>query len=211
MLFPSTLVISSDIATLTKYLDAITHELGHYPLTNNPDVFLLNNPEDYTIENIRRIRNFLSQNPYSHSSKMVIIPKANLLNPESQNTLLKNLEEPGPNNYFVLATNIPAALLPTIISRCHLIRLNQNTTHTTTKSLLFPSDVPSALSMSDTLPKNKDDLLSYFEDQLLVFQQLLIESPSKETTKIITKLIKTIQMVKANVEPRAAIDFLLLS
>jgi DNA polymerase-3 subunit delta' len=208
MLFPSTLVICQDQAVLNKYLDAITRELGHYPITNDPDIFLVS---EYTVENIRTIKNFLSRSPYSHTSKLVIIPQAELLNLESQNTLLKDLEEPGKDNYFIVATSIAASLLPTIISRCHQIHLNEGNTKIISKPITFPTNITSALETSDTFPKNKDELLLYLNDQLQIFQQMLVKDPSDQNIKTITKLIKTVQMVKANVEPRAAVDFLMLS
>ena len=56
--------------------------------------------------------------PYHGHAKVFIIDEAELLGNEAQNLLLKTLEEPPPNTYFILVTTRPDSLLPTIRSRC---------------------------------------------------------------------------------------------
>jgi len=204
MLFPSTLFISRSPVAIEPYLK----KLGHLSIENNPDILVIN---DYTVENIRSINKFLSQKPYSHSSKIIYIPDCHLLNLESQNTLLKNLEEPGVNSYFILTTHRPAALLPTIISRCHRIRLSPVVSLNTDKPLPFSGSISEKLLLSETLAADKTKILSVVEGQLLIFQKLLVENPDPETAYIIKKIIKAIQMLNANVDPKAAVDFLLIS
>ncbi len=60
--------------------------------------------------------------PYHGHAKVFIIDEAELLGPEAQNLLLKTLEEPPPNTYFILVTTRPDSLLPTIHSRCQPVR-----------------------------------------------------------------------------------------
>jgi DNA polymerase III subunit delta' len=43
--------------------------------------------------------------------------------PEAMNAFLKNLEEPQPNVYFILTANSLKSVLPTISSRCQIIRI----------------------------------------------------------------------------------------
>jgi DNA polymerase-3 subunit delta' len=45
------------------------------------------------------------------------------MNPSSANSLLKSLEEPPPTTHFALVSSAPQALLPTIRSRCQILRL----------------------------------------------------------------------------------------
>lgn len=54
--------------------------------------------------------------------KVFIIDEAELLAWESQNALLKALEEPPARTYLILITTRPDRLLPTIRSRCHHVR-----------------------------------------------------------------------------------------
>jgi DNA polymerase-3 subunit delta' len=54
--------------------------------------------------------------------KFFLIEEAELMNPHAQNALLKTLEEPDGRTLIVLVTDQPHALLPTIRSRCQIIR-----------------------------------------------------------------------------------------
>jgi DNA polymerase III delta' subunit len=54
--------------------------------------------------------------------KAFVIEEAELMNPTAQNSLLKTLEEPAGRTVIVLLTDQPGALLPTIRSRCQVIR-----------------------------------------------------------------------------------------
>jgi len=202
--FPSTLFISPAPIQIEPYLS----ELDHQSLVNNPDIFIVS---DYSIENIRTIKKFLSQKPFSHQSKIIYIPAADQLNFESQNTLLKNLEEPGDNNYFFLTTTKPQALLPTVISRCHQIRLISVSPGSDYVPLSFSGSLSQKLTLTESLVKDKNTVITYLEAQLSIYHHQLITSPSPENSQIITKLLKAIRMINANVDPKSTIDFLLLS
>ena len=54
--------------------------------------------------------------------KIAIIDDADFLNAEGANCLLKTLEEPPPRSTLILIGTSPAKQLPTIRSRCQLIR-----------------------------------------------------------------------------------------
>ena len=70
------------------------------------------------ISSIREINKFLSYNYDDIKYRVIIIDHAHLMNQESQNALLKNLEEPPQGVIFILLTSAVNRLLPTIISRC---------------------------------------------------------------------------------------------
>src|SRR5204863_7508786 len=54
--------------------------------------------------------------------KVFLVEEAELMNPFAQNALLKTLEEPYGRTLTILLTDHPAALLPTIRSRCQTVR-----------------------------------------------------------------------------------------
>ncbi len=58
------------------------------------------------------------------TARVVLVDALDDLTDEAANTLLKTLEEPRPNIYFVLVCHQLTAALPTIRSRCRLVRLN---------------------------------------------------------------------------------------
>jgi DNA polymerase-3 subunit delta' len=64
--------------------------------------------------------------PFEAASTFFIFPQADVsfpvFQPEAANALLKTLEEPRPNVHFILTSERPDSLLPTIRSRCQRIR-----------------------------------------------------------------------------------------
>ncbi|WP_457621766.1 DNA polymerase III subunit [Persephonella sp.] len=78
------------------------------------------NEKEIKIDQIRDIINFLKLK--TKNGKVVIIEKAEKMNRESSNALLKTLEEPPENTLIILTTSNQNALLPTIVSRCQKIK-----------------------------------------------------------------------------------------
>jgi DNA polymerase-3 subunit delta' len=60
--------------------------------------------------------------PFEATRRVFVIAEADRMNDESQNALLKTLEEPGSFAHFVLISSVPGRLLPTIPSRCQQVR-----------------------------------------------------------------------------------------
>ena len=54
--------------------------------------------------------------------KVFVVEQAELMNAAAQNAMLKTLEEPAGRTLIVLLTDQPGALLPTIRSRCQVVR-----------------------------------------------------------------------------------------
>lgn len=62
--------------------------------------------------------------PQMERGKVFVIEEAERMNAEAQNSMLKTLEEPAGRTLIILLIDQPNALLPTIRSRCQLIRFN---------------------------------------------------------------------------------------
>jgi DNA polymerase III subunit delta' len=60
--------------------------------------------------------------PFESSRRVFVIAHAERMNDESQNALLKTLEEPCSFAHLVLVSSAPGRLLPTIPSRCRMVR-----------------------------------------------------------------------------------------
>ena len=198
MTFPSTLIIGDNYQTLLE-------SLGHSQL-QNPDLIIIDN--DYSIEAIRKIENFLHKLSYNHKNKVVLIKNAQNLDLIHQNTLLKNIEEPGENNYFILTANNLSKILPTIISRCHLI-IQKASSPNLSQPLPTSINIKSALQISSTIEKNniKETLLN----ELNYLQQELVKKPSIKLSQKIGTLLKSLEYVDSNLDPRLALDYYLLS
>lgn len=93
------------------------------------DVVMLE-PDDRASIKIDVVREMLSKvsfRPFEGRRRVVLIREADTLEPESQNSLLKSLEEPPPGTMFILTTAVPGVLLPTVRSRCMRLRFGRLT------------------------------------------------------------------------------------
>ncbi len=204
--FPSTLIISSSPENTENKIKEMLSEL-HHQLTNNPDLFVF---EEYNIATVRQAKKFLSQKPFNHDSKIILIPQADNLNSESQNALLKSLEEPGDNNYLILAVSNPTRLLATIISRCQKVRLLASTNSEKIDLWPITGNFKKDLDLSTTLASDKDQIKTLLQKQLDRYHQTFAKNPQKTTAKIIQKLIKSINLIDSNVDPKSALDYFFL-
>jgi len=199
-IFPSTLIIGSSETTITD----LTTSLGHKSFVNNPDILIIN--ITYTIDEVRSIKKFFSQKPYNHTNKIVIIYDVDNLNTESQNALLKTLEEPGENNYLILTTKKPSSLLTTILSRTQHIKITNNPP---IRQLADGGKIILPTGKIVNLNIGKDEVLPFLEEQLLLHHQLMMTNP-KSTTNIKT-ILKSIDMINHNVDPSLALDYFMLN
>lgn len=78
--------------------------------------------KEIPIDQIRALRADAAYPPYQGRRKVYIIADAERMNPHSSNSLLKVLEEPPARVTFILIAESAVALLPTIVSRCQLVR-----------------------------------------------------------------------------------------
>ncbi len=76
-----------------------------------------------TIAQVRGLQRLFATTSTYSSWRTVVIDAADDLEPGGANALLKNLEEPPPSTVFLLVSHAPERLLPTIRSRCRVLRL----------------------------------------------------------------------------------------
>ncbi len=72
------------------------------------------------IAQVRQLLSLLDFQPLEGRNKVFIIDPADLLNAEAANALLKGLEEPPENTFFILITVNVHELLLTVRSRCQI-------------------------------------------------------------------------------------------
>jgi DNA polymerase-3 subunit delta' len=73
------------------------------------------------IGQIRALEDFVFVGSHRNGKRIVLVTEADAMNPAAANALLKILEEPPPNVYFILVSSKTRSLLPTIRSRCRAI------------------------------------------------------------------------------------------
>lgn len=74
------------------------------------------------VKQIRAMQKRLTTRPTLGERRVVIIDPADDMEVSASNALLKSLEEPPQGTFFMLVTHRPARLLPTIRSRCRVLR-----------------------------------------------------------------------------------------
>ena len=83
-----------------------------------------NDKKNIEIDQIREVVKFTNQSSFNNKARFIIIDDAEFLNINSSNALLKNLEEPNENVFFILIFNSDMSLLDTIKSRCIEFKIN---------------------------------------------------------------------------------------
>jgi len=76
-----------------------------------------------TLDQVRGVLDMAYQYPMESSSRVFVIDSPEKMNVETANMLLKVLEEPPAETRFLLGSENPAGILPTIISRCQEFRM----------------------------------------------------------------------------------------
>ncbi|MBI5485183.1 MAG: DNA polymerase III subunit delta' [Deltaproteobacteria bacterium] len=94
---------------------------------NHGDIHIiepLQDKRDISIEQLRAMQRELSLRPYEAPRKVCMIEPAERMSVNAANSLLKTLEEPPGNALIILLTENAGMLLPTIRSRCQLMRFS---------------------------------------------------------------------------------------
>lgn len=77
-----------------------------------------------SVDQVRSLQRLFSNAPSLSNRRVIIIDAADDLERGAANALLKNLEEPPAGTLFLLISHAPGRLLPTIRSRCRLLRFS---------------------------------------------------------------------------------------
>ncbi|MEW6403261.1 MAG: DNA polymerase III subunit delta', partial [Chloroflexota bacterium] len=75
------------------------------------------------VDQVREVQRALSLKPYQSKFRVAIFLRFQEANDNAANALLKTLEEAPPHAILILTADNPEQLLPTIVSRCEILRL----------------------------------------------------------------------------------------
>ena len=92
---------------------------------NHPDISIIipqKDKKNIVVEQIREVIKDASKKPYENAKKVYIIAYGDEMNEQAQNAFLKLLEEPPEYAVFVILAKNTASLLPTVRSRCEIIK-----------------------------------------------------------------------------------------
>ena len=120
----------------------------------------------------------ISLRPYSGRRRIAVIDDADHLYAEGANALLKTLEEPPPNSVLILVGTSPAKQLPTIRSRCQLVRFGRLAPETVAQLLLregMLQDSGKAYELAQTSEGSLTRAMELADPDLWSFRGVLFE------------------------------------
>lgn len=91
---------------------------------NHPDVKWIGGEGSIKIDDIRDLQKDIQVKPYEGNNKIYILCDAEKMTVQAQNALLKTVEEPPYYSTLILLTTNAYSLLPTIVSRCQVLKFS---------------------------------------------------------------------------------------
>lgn len=183
-------------------------------ISPNSLIKILPEKEEITISQIRILKKDLS---ISYPEvRTIIFYDFDKSASEVQNALLKTLEEMSDKNYFIMISQNPEAILPTIRSRSKVLRLTKQKEENIFTDFypLIEDSISSSTYSFLANPKleriQKEDAIRLCDAVLFYFEKKLISEPAKipsilEKTIVLRKLLEV-----NNINPPLAIDNLLI-
>lgn len=180
--------------------------------------------KDIAIDQIRKARKHLSLSPYNSLYKFAIIDRAETMNLDSANALLKTLEEPQGNTILILITSKPDLLPKTIVSRLQEIKFRSVSLNEISKDFinkdyvnLLQKPLNDVFKQIELISKDETEIFPLLDCWLFWFREKLIKAKSieGESPDNFIKILKEIQKTKdlistTNINKRLALENLFL-
>lgn len=172
------------------------------------------------IDQIRQLQHQLNLKPYHSKVKAALILSAEKLTIPAQNAMLKMLEEPPQNTLIILASPRAGLLLPTIISRCQIIRLpflNQKIYNPglITLNSILKSGVGERLKIAGEIASSREKAIEFCQSQTIIWRNKMKKAPTgvagaESQVKTIRALQKALYLLETNTNPKLILESLLL-
>ena len=140
------------------------------------------------------------------SKRLLVVKNADQMSEIVQNTLLKLLEEPPSSVVIVLQTQLPIQLLPTVLSRLHL--LEGSAQAVSVSSSRFEN--PSAELFNELAALERERLIEVLAVETRSQLSQLLNRPNNQTANRIELLHLAANKLKQNANQKLTIDWLLL-
>ncbi len=183
-----------------------------FKLINNgshPNFYVLDLLEDkkkVEISQVRKMIEYTNKSSFKDLPRIILINDIENLNINSLNALLKVIEEPNNNIYFILIHNIEKKILPTLKSRCLNYKINLSFDETI--------HITNNLINENFLNKTNNDLINYYSTpgyflNLLKFSEdFNIDLNKYDLRKFISYLITQNMYKKSEFIKRNIFDFI---
>ncbi len=160
----------------------------------HPSIRILRTESEIRIDAIRDITS-------APGNPSWVIPEAHLMNKQASNALLKTLEEPRNNQFFILIAPNTRSLLPTLVSRCQRIFFKSAPIQIENGSApSIPENLSDRLELIERFSKDKSDL-----------NQILIAWQHHASSEFKNALLKAQEDLKKHVNAQLILEALLLS
>lgn len=126
--------------------------------------------KEIAISQVREMQERIRFFPYELKYKFCLIKKAERLNAQAQNSLLKMLEEPTASTFFILLADDIDSVLATISSRCAALRFLKNdppqwkAENRERLRNIFTEEIHEKFDYAQELAKNREEAITVLED-----------------------------------------------
>lgn len=214
----SFLIASKNKKIANGYINEFLNKKKIHPLDRSINLY----EKAMGIEDVRNIQKSIFLKPFKGKTKSVVIQAYENITAEAQNALLKVLEEPPSNTIIIIATEKKELLLPTIISRCKIIILEEEKTDLTDEDasqlntalgIILNGTVGDRFKIAQDISKNKEEGTLWLEKMTLFLRKKMIENnKDPQVFNFLKNLQKTYTIIRStNVNQRIALDNLFLS
>lgn len=183
------------------------------------------------IDQVRQLEHCLSLKPYNSAFKAAIIHPGELLTMEAQNALLKTLEEAGENTIIIVTAPTTDSLLPTVVSRCQIIRLQPKSEINLSNeelntlyqrlNIIYQSGAGERLKFSSEIGKTREEILTWTEKAIFALHEILTNASFPKNPKVpklpnlfifktLRSLSQTRLYLQQNINPRLTLETFLL-
>lgn len=198
--------LDNRITEINKILSALGVKKDH------PDLLYFPAESKLGIDSARDIKKHFSFKPFQAKGKVVVLEDGKSLTVEAQNALLKIIEEPPPFSTIILAAESDVNFLPTLLSRCQVIKLQETPLRQGFAGQA--GDIKKLLTLTtgerfEYIEKSKErdqilrSIIQYFHENLALYSE-------KSNLNFLKELVKTEKLSTHNVNIRAILEYLML-
>lgn len=217
---PSTLLFVGGEQYLQDFVTRLMGEAHAKKIAahNHPDLHIYR-PEGksgmHPMTSMRQLLSEVYMPPFEGPCKVFIIYDAERMLPSSSNALLKTLEEPLEDTFFILLSNEPASLLPTIRSRCRTLLFTSDRElpeNPIVAKILATDDYAAQLQLFSQLEESLQGEEDAFIDYDPILQQILEYYKEAPYPEKILELIDTCRFALArNTRLKTVLEYFFLS
>lgn len=207
------ILIASDLAVRQKEINQFLNLHLKGAGVNHPDLIYFPADAKLGISEAKKIKEHFAFKPIRAGGKVAVLEDASTLTTVAQNTLLKTLEELPENGLVILGADSDSYFLPTILSRCQIIRIPEVSSYSTPEVDLKKEIIKllgSSLEERFKYIEKLEERGEFLDGLIIFFRDQLITNPKPSVTQFLNTLIEAKKWLKQNVNQRAILEYLML-